>query len=181
MGNILVGKVEIQGAWLGKVDVSAIWLGKVLVWPDNWYDCNDKLLVEREFGIKGILPGQSGEHIIRIDRKTYENLRDYDNIITEQTLASFKYEGPNQFPYNVDIARDYVSPHPDTEYSLVTADTLIGEVAFNFEDPMKHSFTAYIGHDSLPLSELPYVATDGRKVVNEPETSYIITEKQVPI
>ena len=181
MGNILIGNIEIQGAWVGNADVSAIWLGNVLVWPTNWYDCNDKLLVEREFGIKGNLPNKTGEYIIRIDRKTYENLRDYDNIITEQTLDSFKYEGPNKFPYDVDIARDYINPHPDTEYSLVTADTLIGEIAFDFEDPIKHSFTAYIGHDSLPLGELPYVTSDGKKAVNEQETSYIITETKVPI
>ena len=67
MGNILIGNIEIQGAWVGNADVSAIWLGNVLVWPTNWYDCNDKLLVEREFGFKGILPIKTGEHIIRID------------------------------------------------------------------------------------------------------------------
>lgn len=182
MGNILVGNIEIQGAWLGNVDVSAIWLGNVLVWPTNWYDCDDKLLVEREFGIKGNIKGKTGEYIIRIDRKTFDNERNYDNILTEKTLASFKYEGPNKFYHDVDIARDYVEPnYKDTDYSLITADTLIGEIAFEFEDPIKHSFTSYIGHDKLPLSELPYVATDGRKAITEDENKYIITESKVPI
>ena len=38
MGNILIGNIEIQGAWVGNADVSAIWLGNVLVWPTNWHD-----------------------------------------------------------------------------------------------------------------------------------------------
>lgn len=181
MGNIVVGNKEIQGAWLGNVDVSAIWLGNVLVWPTDWYDCDDKLLVEREYGIKGPIHNKKGEFIVRIDRKMYQNERDYEDIITDGTSQTLQYEGPNNFPYDVHITRDYVEPSTeDTAYSLVTADTDDGEIAFAFEDPLHHSFLAYIGHDALPISKLPYITSNGNYIVNEEDTSYIISEDYAP-
>lgn len=106
MGNIVVGNKEIQGAWLGNVNVSTIWLGNVLVWPTNWYDCNDKLLVEREFGIKGVIHNKTDEYIIRIDRNVHQVERDYEDIITDGTSQILQYEGPNKFPYDVHIVRE---------------------------------------------------------------------------
>lgn len=161
MGFIALGNADAVNMALGDAQVIGVWLGNIFVWPDNIYDCDNKLLNERQHGIKGYIgekPISSGEHIFQIDRKYWpDDSREYECIVTDSQDASkvrsLQYEERNNYPYVVNMTRDYMPPHFDNHAMLVEFAEDVQKFV-DFDDPNHHFFTAYMGLDPAGEDQL---------------------------
>lgn len=150
MSFIALSDTLMNNVTLGNAQVTGIWLGDKFIWPTDVFDDGNLLLEEFKRGIRGYTGGEreTGEHLIQIDRKVWENEGgEWISIVTDGEEDILQYEENNQYPFEIAISRDYIPLHDDGNNLMATHD---GEDSYiSVVYPQKKMFdNAILGFDT---------------------------------